>query len=538
MRSRPAIAFAAMALVGVVIPSQAEARAPVVTQSHRVTPSSPSVRSFSSPAVVVDPADPRKVYAAGVEFRNRRCVLHKSQDGGRTWRQSAQSPSAPEFPFCTHNFGVVPVGFLAMGRDNTLYWAFVGSSLEELPNLSVLLARSTDLGETWTTTIVRDARGRRGPESERNLLTDLAVDARSGTEDLVYLAWMANSPRLTPPVRRAFVAGSTDGGKTFTDPVDATQSFFNEPANLPADVPPESVQSANFGSTQPNMAVDGAGNLHVVWMEFGFTDPFHSPVRFRRMYVSSSSDRGRTFSHNLVRTMTVDGVGLLGPTLKWSPRGGPQGSLHLVYESRTEPAQGDRDVQYQRSTDGGRTWSPVRVLNDDDPKQLFGQFLPNVRVAPNGRIDVAWWDMRDGAAKYATDVYYSYSEDAGESWSRNIRVTDRSIDRTIGIWTNNSDTRQPPGLGSANELAALVWDDTRDGDRVNDVQDLRAAAVQFEALQEISPLQKVLTYALAGLAGAGAVGLVLLAGALVARRRRHRAVADEGVMPPVSSTHG
>ncbi len=159
------------------------------------------------------------------------------------------------------------------------------------------------------------------------------------------------------------------------------------------------------------------------------------------------------------------------------------------------------------------------MINDDDPRQLLGQFLPNVAVAPNGRVDVAWWDMREGAAAYANDVYYSYSEDAGATWSPNVRVSDRSIDRKLGIWTNNSDTRQPPGLGSADELAVVVWDDTRNADAVDGAQDLRAAAVQFEDLGG-GDGQRILAYGLAGLAGAGVAGLGLLVAGVVGNRRR------------------
>lgn len=538
MRARIAAAFVAAAVMVIALgPATAGPREFVVTESRQATPTDPAVRSYGSPAVVVDPDDPRNVFAAGVEFRSRRCVFLRSRDGGQTWREQERSPSPPGYPFCTHNLGVVPVGFLSMGRDKTLYWAHVGASAEDTPNLSIFVARSTDLGETWTSTVVRDARGKQGPETERNVLTDLAVD-RSGSTDTVYVTWMANRVRATPPrPPRAMVAVSDDGGRTFADPVDASETFFGQPANLATDVPPERRQPATFGSTQPNLAVDGRGNVHIVWMELAVGDPLHSPVRFRRMYVSSSADRGRSFTHSLVRTMTSSGVGLLGPMLEWSAKGGPEGSLHLVYESRKEPAQGDRDVQYQRSLDGGRTWSEVTVLNDDDPQQLMGQFLPNVQVAPDGRVDVAWWDLRDGAARYATDVYYSYSDDAGESWSANVRVTDRSIDRTIGIWTNNSDTRQPPGLGSADELAVAVWDDTRNGDRVTGTQDLRAAAVQFEPVEGGGTAQRILAYGFAGLAGAGAVGLVLIIGTLVARSRRDR-IAPGPVTPPVAPREG
>ncbi|MCA1694209.1 MAG: glycoside hydrolase, partial [Actinobacteria bacterium] len=511
MRSRLGAALIAAMALAALATVPAQARSPMITASSQATPADLAVRAYGSPGVVVDPDDPRHVFAAGVEFRTGRCAFQRSADGGATWREIERAPSVPGYPLCTHNLGQLPVGFLAMGRNKTLYWAFVASSIEDQPNLSVFLARSDDLGDTWTTTPVRDARGKRVPAPERNTLMDLAVDTRRDSGDVVYVSWMGSPRLVTPPqAPQAMVAASFDGGRTFAQPVDAADSFFSQSANLPEGVPMERRTAKQIGGLQPNLAIDGRGNVYVVWLELVVGDPFHSPVRWRRMYVSRSSDQGRTFTeHTLVRTMTTDGVGLIGPMLEWSPRGGPEGSLHLVYESRISPAQGDRDVQYQRSVDGNRSWSDVKVINDDDPRQLLGQFLPNVAVAPSGRVDIAWWDMRDGAVAYANDVYYSYTEDAGATWSPNLRVTDRSIDRKLGIWTNNSDTRQPPGLGSADELAVVVWDDTRNADAVDGAQDLRAAAVQFEDLGT-GGSQRLLAYGLAGLAGAGTVGLALL----------------------------
>ena len=530
MRYRVSIALVVVAALGALVSVPARARAPIITQSHQSTPAESNVRAYGSPAVVVDPDDPLRVYAAGVEYRTGTCKFQSSEDGGRTWRQAANAPSIPDYPRCVHNLGLVPASFLAMGRDKTLYWAHQASSIGDLPNISVVVSRSTDHGASWTSAVVRDARGKVGDARERNVITDLAVDTRNSAGDVVYVAWMRGSLPLS-----ALIAVSVDGGQTFSGPVDPTDGFFREPSNLPAGVPPERRQAGQVAGLQPNLAIDGTGSLYVVWLELVVGDPLHSPVRFRRMYVSRSTDQGKTFAEpTFVRTMTTDGVGIIGPMLEWSPRGGPDGSLHLVYESRKEPAQGDRDVQYHRSVDGNRTWSEVKVLNDDDPKQLFGQFLPNVAVAPNGRVDVVWWDLRDGAPDYANDVYYGYSEDAGETWSTNLRITDRSIDRKIGIWTNNSDTRQPPGLGSADELAVVVWDDTRNGDQVTDSQDLRAAAAQFDELGA-GGSSHVLAYAMAGLAGAGVVGLGLLIAGLVLRARRLPVPQDAGAVNPMPS---
>ncbi len=79
---------------------------------------------------------------------------------------------------------------------------------------------------------------------------------------------------------------------------------------------------------------------------------------------------------------------------------------------------GDRDILYRRSTDGGRSFSEPRRINDDDPALRRVQGSPNVSVAPNGRLDAIWWDFRNDPGLFANDVYYSYSTDDGVTGPR------------------------------------------------------------------------------------------------------------------------
>jgi len=81
------------------------------------------------------------------------------------------------------------------------------------------------------------------------------------------------------------------------------------------------------------------------------------------------------------------------------------------------------DVMFVRSTDGGQTFSaPVRV-NDDpvDPNKWhwFGTFS----VAPNGRLDAVWYDTRNAANNTDSQLFYSFSTDAGITWSLNVAVS-------------------------------------------------------------------------------------------------------------------
>ena len=205
------------------------------------------------------------------------------------------------------------------------------------------------------------------------------------------------------------------------------------------------------------------------------------------------------------------------PTFRWVPEGGPNGTLHFVYEDRQARPLGPRDIFYVRSTDGGATFTPPKLMNDDDPRLMLTHVNPNMSVAPDGRIDVVWWDFRDGAGVYATDVYYTFSYDNGQTWSKNFRVTEKSINRKVGTWSNNFDYRAPPSVASFVETALVGWDDTELGDEVSNTQDLMLAQVQ---LVELPAEDTALPYVIAVLLGLVAGGVVLLVIASRSRGRR------------------
>jgi len=188
----------------------------------------------------------------------------------------------------------------------------------------------------------------------------------------------------------------------------------------------------------------------------------------------------------------------------------------VVYEDGYGSPLGVRKIFYSRSTDGGATFSPPKLLPDDDLAKRYSQFNPNVSVAPDGRVDVVWWDFRDGAGIYASDVYYVYSFDNGATWSRNFRVTEQSINRKVGTWSNNFDYRAPPSIASTDRTALVAWDQT-EKDGSTDTQDLNVATVQ---LAELPAENAAIPYIVAALIGLAAGGLGLL-GIAAASRRRH-----------------
>ena len=82
--------------------------------------------------------------------------------------------------------------------------------------------------------------------------------------------------------------------------------------------------------------------------------------------------------------------------------------------------------------------------------------------------------------------------DNGTTWSKNLRVTDRIVDRRIGVFDNDFDVSAPPGLATSNDYIIVGWDDTLNATPVElgaGTQDLFTAAVQYQAWGEAPPGQ-------------------------------------------------
>ncbi|MGH9123911.1 MAG: hypothetical protein ACRDZ8_04180 [Acidimicrobiales bacterium] len=492
----------------------AQAYAPLrVTAAHRVTADDPvPSRGFLGPAMLIDPSNPKVMFAATVEARTRVCYLLRSTDGGSTWSTLANLPTLSSYPFCFNTSGGVTQSPIAFGRNHALYYALVGYSNQDggadsKADISVEVAKSTDLGNTWTTVLVENARGKTGTATESNYpVASVAVDT-SGPQDVVVTGWRQGHPQQPTAVSNSLIGISTDGGANYS------QVNLNNFSTLTLTNAGTSYKGTF--STPHVAAGDG-----VIYAGTSVSYPTAAKAPSQPYYVGYSTNHGQSFT-----MVPVTPAGAGGQVLSWSPLGGPQGTALLVYSYEPNVTQGNTDIYFQRSTDGGKTWSAPAKLNDDDPSLSITHGLPNINVAPNGRIDVAWDDFRN-AQSFADDIYYTYSTDDGMTWAHNIRASDQVINLNIGI-SNNSDVRQPPGIGSANNAAVFGWADTRLGNQTTQTQDVFASVVQFKPITTGG--SNTVKYFTAGAIGLVVAGLIVLIIALSRRRK-----GSPGAPPPVA----
>jgi hypothetical protein len=156
--------------------------------------------------------------------------------------------------------------------------------------------------------------------------------------------------------------------------------------------------------------------------------------------------------------------------------------------------------------------------------------FPAIGVAPNGRIDLAWYDYRNDVGwkegdRRATfqDVYYASSTDGGKTFSKNVRVNDRPIDRRFGPKLGS--INGPVGVASTDKVAFIAWDDTRNGNATTSSQDIYFTRARYAPASEAFGAGEDTGTSpwVAGLLGAAVAlaigGLLLVIGMQISRKK-------------------
>jgi hypothetical protein len=170
--------------------------------------------------------------------------------------------------------------------------------------------------------------------------------------------------------------------------------------------------------------VDTNGNLFIGGWASGST--------FRCVRSSNAQIGGQTptFDQNTAVNLGgtivqggINGVGLCGMLFLAIDRSGGPTNNNIYMLASVEPSgRSTTDVMFVRSTDGGLTFSAPLRINDDglaNKWHWFGTFA----VAPNGRLDAVWYDSRNASNNTDSQLFYSYSTDAGVTWSPNVAVS-------------------------------------------------------------------------------------------------------------------
>jgi len=193
---------------------------------------------------------------------------------------------------------------------------------------------------------------------------------------------------------------STNGGVTWQSPI----NIPNSPIYGTLDV-----------DTNGNLFVGGEGNTFYCVRSSNAQIGGQTPTFDRSTAVNMGGDLG---------SGGINGVGLTGMLFLAIDRsGGPTNNNIYMLASVVPPGRSTTDVMFVRSTDGGLTFSAPHKVNDDPVNPSKWHWFGTFAVAPNGRLDAVWYDTRNAANNTDSQLFYSYSTDAGVTWSANVAVS-------------------------------------------------------------------------------------------------------------------
>ncbi len=362
----------------------------------------------NEPSLAVNALDPLQI-AVGwrlfptITSDSRYAGFAWSQDGGASFQGGGALPPPPGWPATTEQTDPV----LAADSSGTLfYW-----SEAFRPSFGLHVYRSQDGGQTWPQVFPVE-----------NVVTSgdkgwLVADDTGGPGDgNLYGGW--NNFQL--------------GGQCFVRSVDGGLSFS----------PPVRIADRGGAQWMLHFAVGAAGEVYAAWRNY----PDNA------IYVTKSTnawDANTVPSFDAFGPGGQDGLDLQVDDgndpgfLPVNPVGFHQ--VYLAVDRSAGPMQGmvyclwadsrfdGADILLARSADGGFTWQTGFRVNDDAPGSGALQWMPAMSVAPNGRLDVVWYDTRNdpGSPVPLSELYYAFSLDGGTTWSVNRRASD-AFDTTLG----------------------------------------------------------------------------------------------------------
>ncbi len=264
---------------------------------------------------------------------------------------------------------------------------YLGSSVTG----EIYYKRSMDGGNTWS----EDAQLSDNP----GYYTWAPCMAVSGsTIHLVYYTYLTGSGEV-------FYLRSTNSGLTWEPVVQLT----DDPAF----------------SNWPSICAIGPV-LHVTWHDYRDGNA--------EIYYKRSTDTGVTWGPDT--RLTID------PSYSaYSCIGASESAVHVVWE---EPRDGNSEIYYKRSTDGGVSWGADFRLTNNSGESYYNNLAVN-----GSNLFVVWADESDGN----WEIYYTHSTNGGLNWETALRLTDNTAVSNI------------PYVAVYGPQVHVIWHDERDGNK-------------------------------------------------------------------------
>jgi len=244
------------------------------------------------------------------------------------------------------------------------------------------------------------------------------------TDRAVYVLWTARVESQGKSGTDLYFSVSQDQGKSFGPAVKVNDD------------------KAPGAHGMHSLAVTGDGRIYVAWLdERNVQAPKpstqaggHHMESNRELFVSDSTDNGKTFSAN--RKVAENACPCCKTALTVSPDG-------TLYASWRQVLPGDfRHIAVASSSDNAAHFS-APVIVSDDKWVLHGCPVsgPSLSVAANGTLRVVWFAAGEAGA---AGLYVAETHDKGRTFSPRTLLTQETVKGT-------------PALATGNDRAIAIW---------------------------------------------------------------------------------
>ena len=410
------------------------------------------ISANNSPTLARNPRRPANLAVVNrIDSPDYSCALQFSTDSGATWARTKVPIARGEEPKCF-------APDVAFAADGTLYVSYVTLRGSGNRPSAVWVARSADGGRTLSEPV--------RVSGKLAFQVRLTVDPQRPQR--LYLVWLQAAEvgilKFAGTGHPIQVTRSDDGGRSWSAPVRMSDPQRNR-VLAPA----------------PVVAPDGT--LYVLYLDVGDDrldyEGAHggsggTPYDGRfSLVLARSTDAGATWQESLVDDRIVPTRRFIAflppfPSLAIDPRSG------RIFAAFEDGGRAPSDVHLWSLARGATTWEGPTRVNDTPPGDRSWQYLPKIAVAPDGRLDVVYYDRRDDRANDRNAVSAQSSFDAGRTFTARAVLSDREFDARIG----SGSERGLPDLGSRIGLISdgsgvmAAWTDTRAGTEASNKQDI------------------------------------------------------------------
>ncbi len=390
------------------------------------------------PYLAINPQNSRHMVVAwmGYVFLNRIMIKTRvSFDGGRSWSMVQNTPHIAE-----GNTSADPS--LAFDGNGNVFLCLIDYD-PYFTSGAVYDRKSTDGGFSWG-----------NPAEVINYNSDpgkLPIDRpwisidRSGGENNgnIYITTVNATGASGPPYHPYFIR-STNNGESFSPwrYADTTGWLSGSLVQKP----------------MPTPVVTSDGTFYCAYPSYVLSQNI-----LPRFILATSANTGTGFTYSTLAASSssvavTDTSAKKGYLLRANP-GNPE---HLAFFHLSNE-NGDADVFFRESTDGGSTWSDGLRVNDDPVSNGRMQDLIWAAFDNDGDLVATWRDRRNAAdTGYAAsyEMYGATRLKNSQIFSANFRISDLSVPFDDVLLGNGNDFMSTCLL---NDTISTVWGDTRDG---------------------------------------------------------------------------